>query len=59
LGDEVAETINRADAAMYKDKKARKRDDQCHLVTSPGPARRSGDPVTCAADPAVLPALKS
>ena len=59
LGDEVAETINRADAAMYKDKKARKRDDQCHLVTSPGPGRRSGDPVTCAADPAVLPALKS
>jgi diguanylate cyclase (GGDEF)-like protein len=59
LGDDVAETINRADAAMYKDKKARKRDDQCHLVTSPGPGRRCGDAETSAATPAGLPALKS
>jgi diguanylate cyclase (GGDEF)-like protein len=60
LGDDVAETINRADAAMYKDKKAHKRDDQCHVVSTPGsgPARRSGDAAT-SATPAGLPALKS
>jgi diguanylate cyclase (GGDEF)-like protein len=59
LGDDVAETINRADAAMYKDKKASKRDDQCRLVTSLGPGRRCGDAETSAATPAGLPALKS
>jgi len=59
LGEDIAATVGRADAAMFLEKKANKGGDQCCLITSPGPARRSGDAETTAADRAGLPALKS
>jgi diguanylate cyclase (GGDEF)-like protein len=59
-GENTATTIGRADAAMYREKKACKAGDRCRLVTTPGPARRCGDAGTSAAvNSAERPALNS